>query len=134
MEQRQWPILALFCLLHVLVFTLVFTSGAPDVEGYYRYATRITEGQIPYRDFSLEYPPGALMVFFLPLIVLVDSRQIIWALFIITAGLTYYIYPMHYDELMDMQSRLVIITRRQALAFNPLPAIIPCHRVIMSEA
>ena len=66
MEQRQWPILALFCLLHVLVFTLVFTSGAPDVEGYYRYATRITEGQIPYRDFSVEYPPGSLLVFLLP--------------------------------------------------------------------
>lgn len=66
MEQKQWPILALFCLLHVLVFTLVFTSGAPDVEGYYRYATLITEGQIPYRDFSVEYPPGSLLVFLLP--------------------------------------------------------------------
>jgi len=49
------------------------------------------------------------IIWLLPLIALVNSHRIIWALFIITAGLTYYIYPMHYGELMDMQSRLVII-------------------------
>jgi len=36
------------------------------VEGYYEYASLTREGQLPYRDFSLEYPPGAFMVFFLP--------------------------------------------------------------------
>ncbi len=66
LEQRQWPILTFFCLVNILIFLFVFPSGGPDVEGYYEYASLTREGQLPYRDFSLEYPPGAFMVFFLP--------------------------------------------------------------------
>jgi len=55
-----------FCLLHVLFFTRVFYSGGPDVEGYYQYAIKMDQGQVAYRDFSVEYPPGALVVFYLP--------------------------------------------------------------------
>jgi hypothetical protein len=31
-----------------------------DITEYFSYMQRTLEGQIPYRDFSLEYPPGAL--------------------------------------------------------------------------
>jgi uncharacterized membrane protein len=31
-----------------------------DIVEYYRYTQHTFEGQVPYRDFSLEYPPGAL--------------------------------------------------------------------------
>jgi uncharacterized membrane protein len=63
----KWVIIvAAFCLLHVLIFTRVFYSGGPDVGGYYQYATLMAHGQLPYRDFSLEYPPGALVLFYLP--------------------------------------------------------------------
>lgn len=31
-----------------------------DVEEYYHYTQRTFDGQVPYRDFVLEYPPGAL--------------------------------------------------------------------------
>ena len=33
-----------------------------DVEEYYHYTQRTFDGQVPYRDFVLEYPPGALPV------------------------------------------------------------------------
>jgi hypothetical protein len=37
-----------------------------DVQEYFRYAQRTFEGQVPYRDFRLEYPPGALPVLLAP--------------------------------------------------------------------
>ena len=63
----KWAIVVLaFCLLHLLFFTRVFYSGGPDVQGYYQYAEKISKGEIAYRDFAVEYPPGALAVFYLP--------------------------------------------------------------------
>lgn len=37
-------------------------SGHGDAAEYFRYAQRTFDGQIPYRDFRIEYPPGALPV------------------------------------------------------------------------
>jgi hypothetical protein len=37
-----------------------------DVGVYQRYGNAIADGKVPYRDFKLEYPPGALPVFALP--------------------------------------------------------------------
>jgi glycosyl transferase family 87 len=37
-----------------------------DTPIYQRYGNAIADGKIPYRDFALEYPPGALPVFALP--------------------------------------------------------------------
>ena len=37
-----------------------------DVAIYYMYASMIVGGQVPYRDFTLEYPPLALPFFLLP--------------------------------------------------------------------
>jgi glycosyl transferase family 87 len=37
-----------------------------DTPVYQRYGNAIADGKIPYRDFDLEYPPGALPVFALP--------------------------------------------------------------------
>jgi hypothetical protein len=34
-----------------------------DTREYFHYAQRTYDGQVPYRDFTLEYPPGALPVF-----------------------------------------------------------------------
>ena len=31
-----------------------------DLDVFYGYATKIVHGEVPYRDLSLEYPPGAL--------------------------------------------------------------------------
>jgi Glycosyltransferase family 87 len=37
-----------------------------DTPVYQRYGEAMTQGQVPYRDFALEYPPAALPVFLLP--------------------------------------------------------------------
>ena len=37
-----------------------------DTPIYQRYGNAIARGDVPYRDFSVEYPPGALAVFALP--------------------------------------------------------------------
>jgi hypothetical protein len=56
-------------LLSTLLLTQVgFWSGTREVDtGIYRgYGSRVLDGQVPYRDFSLEYPPGALPAFVVP--------------------------------------------------------------------
>ena len=37
-----------------------------DVNVYQGYAARVVGGELPYRDFAIEYPPGALPMFLLP--------------------------------------------------------------------
>ena len=37
-----------------------------DLRIYQPYGTEVLEGAVPYRDFELEYPPGALPMFVLP--------------------------------------------------------------------
>jgi uncharacterized membrane protein len=37
-----------------------------DTPVYQRYGNAIADGKVPYRDFAVEYPPGALPVFALP--------------------------------------------------------------------
>jgi hypothetical protein len=37
-----------------------------DTPVYQRYGNAIADGKVPYRDFKVEYPPGALPVFALP--------------------------------------------------------------------
>jgi hypothetical protein len=39
-----------------------------DTVEYHRYGEAIYHGQVPYRDFQVEYPPGALAAFALPAI------------------------------------------------------------------
>jgi Glycosyltransferase family 87 len=41
-------------------------SQIRDTPIYDRYGEAMTDGQVPYRDFDLEYPPAALPVFVLP--------------------------------------------------------------------
>src|SRR6478752_6619631 len=49
--------------LHRGFFTHDRIVDTPVYEGY---GSAIDSGQVPYRDFALEYPPGALPVFALP--------------------------------------------------------------------
>jgi Glycosyltransferase family 87 len=57
--------------LFVTAWLVLHTGHYDDVTitdtGVYReYGDRMLEGEVPYRDFELEYPPGALTVFALP--------------------------------------------------------------------
>ncbi len=47
-------------------------KGSSDAMFYRGYAVRMRSGQLPYRDFPVEYPPGALPAFVAP--TLVDGR------------------------------------------------------------
>ena len=38
-----------------------------DTPIYQRYGEAMADGQVPYRDFAVEYPPAALPVFRLPI-------------------------------------------------------------------
>ena len=45
-----------------------FSSADPgDVGRYHDFADLMPDGQLPYRDFYFEYPPGAIPAFLAPL-------------------------------------------------------------------
>ncbi len=50
-------------LLHVGFYT---RDQVVDTPVYQRYGDAMRSGQVPYRDFRLEYPPGALPMFVVP--------------------------------------------------------------------
>src|SRR5947209_420577 len=50
-------------LLHVGFYT---HTPIIDTPVYQQYGNAIADGKVPYRDFALEYPPGALPMFALP--------------------------------------------------------------------
>jgi Glycosyltransferase family 87 len=52
-----------WALLHVGFYT---HKQVIDTPIYQRYGNAIAHGHVPYRDFAVEYPPGALPVFALP--------------------------------------------------------------------
>ncbi len=54
---------AAWALLHLDVFASGQLIDTPVYEGYGRL---MLDGAVPYRDFGLEYPPGALPMFLLP--------------------------------------------------------------------
>ncbi len=62
--------LVYFILAQVLIFGLLFetvyTIQYSPAGLYFNFASWVLEGQVPYRDFNLEYPPLALLFFVLP--------------------------------------------------------------------
>lgn len=61
-----WLVLGALAVGHVVLFMQLFVKLSYDVELYYDYASKMVSGLLPYRDFAVEYPPGALLVFLLP--------------------------------------------------------------------
>jgi uncharacterized membrane protein len=55
--------LGAWALLHHGFYT---RDQVPDTPIYQRYGDAMANGQVPYRDFGVEYPPAALPVFVLP--------------------------------------------------------------------
>ncbi len=53
---------AIFFVIFQTIYRIQYTPTAI----YFDFATNVLQGQIPYRDFSLEYPPLALLFFILP--------------------------------------------------------------------
>lgn len=68
---RKAVLLAVIVQLAVTVASSAFKLrlGLEDTDIYHRYAGFILAGQIPYRDFRVEYPPLAVPLFVLPALV-----------------------------------------------------------------
>ncbi len=47
-----------------------------DVPLYQSFGDRMADGEVPYRDFRVEYPPGALPVFVIPSLVAPDGSPV----------------------------------------------------------
>jgi len=71
-ERSQVALVALAGVALFVVAWLALHSGhyddvtITDTGVYEAYGDRMLDGEVPYRDFALEYPPGALPVFALP--------------------------------------------------------------------
>ena len=50
-----------------------------DTGRYQEYATFVRSDLVPYRDFEVEYPPGALVVFTVPALLFSGSVEYFWA-------------------------------------------------------
>ncbi len=73
----EMPYGALAALLGIAVFALSWTllhhgvfarQQIPDTPVYQAYGDAMVNGEVPYRDFSVEYPPAALPTFLVPAI------------------------------------------------------------------
>ena len=66
---HKWH-LAFFGLAHAIILPLLFHTiyqiPYSSIGIYFDYASRVLDGSLPYRDFTLEYPPFALFFFILP--------------------------------------------------------------------
>ena len=64
--------LSLFAIINVFILLIWMNFSAfdprihPDVELYLSYADLMMNGQVPYRDFTVEYPPLALLLLLIP--------------------------------------------------------------------
>ena len=58
-----------------------------DTPVYQRYGDAVLAGEVPYRDFSLEYPPGALPVFILPSLAPAEHYRSAFEALMIVCGL-----------------------------------------------
>jgi hypothetical protein len=54
-------------------------DSGQDLPIYEEYASMTLDGEMPYRDFAIEYPPGALPMFLLPTVMFGDARDAHWS-------------------------------------------------------
>jgi hypothetical protein len=68
--RTQKSVVVLACLMHATAFAyiMLFTRDRADwtIGVFYKYASLMHAGHVPYRDFAIEYPPLAAVVFWLP--------------------------------------------------------------------
>jgi uncharacterized membrane protein len=66
---RAWLVVGSAGAILFAVLALVHPPAGVGVSPLDRYGTAVADGKVPYRDFSLEYPPGALPPIVLPALV-----------------------------------------------------------------
>ena len=68
--------LALLVLTAALTWSRADDASSWDVPLYQSFGDRMADGAVPYRDFRIEYPPGALPAFLLPSLVAPDGDAV----------------------------------------------------------
>ena len=68
--------LALLVLTAALTWSRADDASSWDVPLYQSFGDRMADGAVPYRDFRVEYPPGALPAFLLPSLVAPDGDPV----------------------------------------------------------
>lgn len=68
LERWKLPLYIMLLFLALVVFNCfnAILPATDDVKEYFADATKFLSGQLPYRDFQLEYPPLALIFFVAP--------------------------------------------------------------------
>ncbi|HEU0249031.1 MAG TPA: glycosyltransferase family 87 protein [Gaiellaceae bacterium] len=76
-----WLAAAVFVSVAIAMTGIVRASGRQivDTGRYSEYAESLQSDLVPYRDFDLEYPPGALALFVLPALVVSGESTYFWA-------------------------------------------------------
>jgi 4-amino-4-deoxy-L-arabinose transferase-like glycosyltransferase len=70
LQAFRWTMVAILAALPCVRVILDPVSSVPgDVVIYARVGEAVLSGQVPYRDFPLEYPPGVIPMFILPALV-----------------------------------------------------------------
>jgi hypothetical protein len=64
--------IAVQLLLALATSLIKLHSGSDDTDIYHRYATMALAGEVPYRDYRVEYPPLALLLFLVPRLIVRD--------------------------------------------------------------
>jgi uncharacterized membrane protein len=81
---QNWQIAA-FGIAHCLIFLVLFQSGIygntlrEDFTLDYFYSSQIVQGHLPYRDFTVEYPPLTLIFITLPRLIAAGESMYFWA-------------------------------------------------------
>lgn len=76
-----WLAAAVFVSVAIAMTGIVRASGRQivDTGRYSEYAESLRSDLVPYRDFDVEYPPGALALFVLPALVVSGESTYFWA-------------------------------------------------------
>jgi len=71
-KRQRFVVTTFFLVVQLFVWVVAFEilwygdRSITDTPVYYDYASRISDGMMPYRDFASEYPPVAMLLFTLP--------------------------------------------------------------------
>ncbi len=107
---KKWLLLG-FAIAHVFIIAYLFNSPVYDHRYtasvlYLDFANRTFEGLIPYRDFPMEYPPLALVLFLIPRIFTSNAA-------------TYTVYFTAEVILFDLAGLLLIYATARHFKFSP---------------
>src|SRR5262245_46069543 len=96
-----------------------------DTFVYQRYGDNVLAGQVPYRDFSLEYPPGALPAFIIPSLASKAHYRTAFELLMLACGLgTVALVGLSLSRLGATHGRLYVGTALPAIATGLLGSVV----------